>query len=174
MNEEIETVVNNEYDYSNMVASGENIATIVQYCETLFNQFNSLIARDEKKNEMLKYEFKSYEYAKHFKSEFTVILKQRGLNNIICKNYNAYMDALKSGNVNNLNGLDIILDLSYKRGNSGDLKEYRNDFKIIFRPYDIRFIRKSNHNETTMNQIEDAIKFMLNQFPVANTIFFNK
>ena len=174
MNEELETAINNEYDYSNIIASGEAVAYIVKYCETLFNQFNALIANDEKKNEMLKYEFKNYEYAKHFKSEFTVTIKQRGLNNIICKNYNAYMEALNSGNINNLNGMDIIMDLSYKRGANSELKEHRNDFKIIFRPYDIRFIRKSNHNEVNMNQIEDSINAMLKQFPVANTIFFNK
>ncbi len=174
MNEELETVINNEYDYSTIIPSAEAIGYIIQYCENLYNQFSQLVTSDEQKNETLKLEYKNYEYGRHFKSEFTVTIKQRGLNNIICKNYNAYLDAVRSGNVNNLNGLDIIMDLSYKRGAYQNTVEHRNDFKVIFRPYDIKFIRKSNHNEGNMNQIENAINGILKQFPTANSIFCSK
>ena len=174
MNEDIETSINNEFDYSTIIPSAEAIGYIVQYCETLYNQFMQLVANDEKKNETLKYEYRNFEYGRHFKSEFTVTIKKAGLNTIICKNYNAYMEAVRSGNVNNLNGLDIIMDLSYKKGNTQNSVEHRNDFKVIFRPYDIRFIRKSNHDEMNMKQIEDSINGILKQFPTANSIFCSK
>lgn len=174
MNEEVETVINNEYDYSTIIPSGEAIGYIVQYCENLYTQFTTLVNNDERKNETLKYEYKNYEYGKHFKSEFTVTIKKSGLNNIICKSYSSYLDVLNSGNINNVNGLDIIMDLSYKRGDNTHIIEHRNDFKVIFRPYDIRFIRKSNHNENNMNQIENSINAILKQFPTANSIFYSK
>lgn len=170
----MESAINNEFDYSNMIPSVEGIAYLVQYCEGLFNQFNGLLAQDEQKNEMLKYDFRVYEYYKHFKSEFTITLKQKGLNNIICKNYSAFLEAVNSGKLKNLNGLDVIMDLSYKRGGINDLREHRNDFKVIFRPYDIVFIRKSNHYEDNMNQIENSINAILKQFPIANSIFCTK
>jgi len=174
MNEEIETVINNEYDYSTIIPNGESIAYVIQYCENLYTQFMLLISNDEKKNETLKYEYKNYEYGKHFKSEFTVTIRQKNFSTIVCKNHSAYMDALKSGNVNNVDSLDIIMDLSYKRGETSNFKEHLNDFKIIFKPYDIKFIRKSNHNEDNMNQIEDSINVILKQFPAANSIFCSK
>ena len=113
MNQEVETVINNEFDYSNIVASGENIAYLVQYCENLYKQFLALVEQDERKNETFKFEYKNYEYGKHYKCEFTITIKNSGLNNIICKSLSSYMDALNSGKVNHVNGLDIILDLSY-------------------------------------------------------------
>lgn len=174
MIEEVETVINNEYDYSNIVASGENIAYIVQYFETLYKQFLSLVEQDERKNADLRYNQKNYEYGKHFKSEFTITIKHSGLNNVICKSLDSYMEALNSGKINMVNGLDIILDLSYKRGTENNTKEHRNDFKVIFRPYDIRFIRKSNFNENSMNQIENSINSILSKFAIANTIFCSK
>ena len=174
MMEEVETVINNEYDYSNIVASGENIAYIVQYCENLYKQFLALVEQDERKNEALKYEYKNYEYGKHFKCEFTITIKNSGLINIICKSLSSYMDALNSGKITHVNGLDIILDLSYKRGGATQFAEHRNDFKIIFRPYDIKFIRKSNFNEASMNQIENSINSILSKFAIANTIFCSK
>ena len=97
MMEEVETVINNEYDYSNIVASGENIAYIVQYCENLYKQFLALVEQDERKNEALKYEYKNYEYGKHFKCEFTITIKNSGLNNIICKSLYYLYKLLKGG-----------------------------------------------------------------------------
>lgn len=60
INEDIETTINNEFDYSNIVASVDNISYIVQYCDNVYSQFQQLVAEDEQKNERLKYEFKNY------------------------------------------------------------------------------------------------------------------
>lgn len=63
-NEEVETTINNEFDYSNIVVGIENLAYIVQYCDNVYSHFKSLLDEDEKKNERLKYEFKNFDYKK--------------------------------------------------------------------------------------------------------------
>ncbi len=171
---EKEVVVDHSFNYSNIIPTPEGIAFLAHYCEELYTQFNILVNQNMQKNEMYHPDQRVYEYYKHFKCEFTITLKQKGLNNIICKSYKAFMEAVNSGKANNLNGLDVIMDLSYKRGSGNDLKDYRNDFKVIFRPYDIVFYRKSNHDEDNMNQIENSINSIMQQFPVANSIFCTK
>lgn len=175
INEEIETSINNEYDYSNIVASVDNISYIVQYCDSIYSQFQQLIAEDEQKNERLKYEFRNYNYKKSYGESFEVKIRQKNhYNTISCKNYNSFKDAVMQGQVNNIDALEIELNLDYKRGNSDSLKDYQNSFKVSFKPYDISFVRKANHNEFNMNDIEENIKQMLNKFSVANTIFYSK
>ncbi len=49
-----ETVINNEYDYSNIVPAVENITYIIQYCAQIYNHFLKLSEEDENKNERLK------------------------------------------------------------------------------------------------------------------------
>ena len=66
------------------------------------------------------------------------------------------------------------MDLDFRRGNGDDLIEHENSFKVIFKPYEITFARKSNHNELKMNQIEYNINNILKQFTVANSIFCTK
>ena len=72
------------------------------------------------------------------------------------------------------NASDAIDKLNYRALTDKKLKIDRNDFKIIFRPYDIKFIRKSNFNEESMNQIESSINSILSKFAVANSIFCAK
>lgn len=175
INEDIETTINNEFDYSNIVASVDNISYIVQYCDNVYSQFQQLVAEDEQKNERLKYEFKNYNYKKSYGDSFEVRIRQRGhYNTISCKNYSSFKDAVMQEQVNNIDALEIELTLDYKRGNNDSLKDYQNSFKVSFKPYDIKFVRKANHNELNMNQVEDNIKQMLDKFQVANTIFYSK
>jgi len=172
--EENEETINNEYDYSNILPSAENIGFLVQYCEQVYNQFTKLVDDDEQRNEKLKYEFQDYKYKKCYGEQLEIIIKSKNYNNITCKNYSSYIETVKNGQVNNLNGLEINLDLDYKRGKKDSLKNYDNSFKIIFKPYEINFIRKSNHNESDMNNIEKNINEILNKFPKYNTIFYTK
>lgn len=171
-NDEIEKIINNEYDYSNIVASIENISYIVQYLDSVYSWFQQLIVEDEQKNEKLKYEYQNYNYKKSFGSGFEVKIKQKGsYSSISYRNYNSFNVAAGEGQFNNIDLLEIELNLDYKRGNNDSLKEYKNLFKISFKPYDIKFIRKSNHNEQNMNQVEENVKQMLNKFQIINTIF---
>ena len=41
--EDVETVINNERDYSNIIPIAENIAYLIQYCDQVYNQFLKLI-----------------------------------------------------------------------------------------------------------------------------------
>lgn len=175
IDEEVETTINNESDYSNIIASVDNIAYIVQYCDNVYTQFQQLVAEDEQKNERLKYEFKNYNYKKSYGDTFEVKIRVKDhFTPISCTNYNSFNDAVSQGQLKNLDSLEIELNLDYKRGNNDSLKDHQNLFKISFKPYDIKLIRKSNHNEQNMNQIEENIKQLLNRFSVANTIFCTK
>lgn len=174
-NDDVEKVINNEYDYSNIVANIEHISYIVRYCDSIYSWFYQLILEDEQRNEKLKYEFKNYNYKKFYGNGFEVKIKQKeSYSTISYENYNTFEESLKLGQFNNIDLLEIELNLDYKRGNNDSLKEHKNLFKISFKPYDIKFIRKSNHNEQNMNEIEENIKQMLNKFQKINTIFCTK
>ena len=70
--------------------------------------------------------------------------------------------------------MEIKLDLYYKRGKNDNLTDYENSFTIVFKPYEIIFARKSNHNEVNMNQIENNINEIMKKFPTANSVFCTK
>lgn len=171
-----EIQVSNEFDYSNIVAEVQSILYLVQYCEALYNQLLKLISVDEEKNAKLKSEFKNYEYKKTFGTKFEVLIKEKGNSfaNLNCKSYQTFIEAVNSGHLKRVDSLIIELDLSYKRGKEFSLIECENNFKIAFKPYDIKFIRKSNHSETYMNQIEDNINEILKKFRIQDSIFYTK
>lgn len=172
--ENIEKIVNNEFDYSNIIATGEMLSYLVQYCDQVFNWFLKLIEQDEQKNQKLKFEYQNYNYKKTFSERFDIIVRQKNSNNITCRNYISFNNYVKSGQLKNVNSLEMVMQLDYKRGNNGNLMEHENIFRIVFKPYDIKFTRKSKFNEADMNQIENAINDILKGFPVANTIFCSK
>ena len=177
MNQEelTETQLNNEFDYSNIVVEVQPISYLIQYCEALYNQFIKLVTEDEEKNARLKTEFKNYDYKKSYSNKFEILIKEKENNsNLNCKNFQTFIDAVNSGHLKNINSLTIELDLTYKRGKESYLNEYENNFKIVFKPYDIKFIRKSNHSENYMNQIENNINEILKKFKVQNSIFCTK
>ena len=173
---EKEVQVSNEFDYSNIVAEVQSISYLVQYCEALYNQLIKLASNDEEKNARLKSEFKNYEYKKTFNTKFEVLIKENGNSfaNLNCKNYETFNEAVNSGHLKNVDTLTIELDLTYKRGKEFSLKDYENNFKIVFKPYNIKFTRKSNHSETFMNEIENNINEILKKFRVQNSIFCTK
>lgn len=173
VNNEQEIVINNEYDYSNIVAEVENIAYLVQYFENTYNQFLKICEEDEKRNEPLKYEFQNYNF-KNYYSTFAVNIRMKTYNNVTCNSLESFVETVKKGQVNNISCLEIAMELNYQRGSNDNKKKHENSFKIIFKPYDIIFARKSNYNEENMNQIEKNINEMLKKFKVANSVFCTK
>lgn len=171
---EEETVISNEYDYSNILPTVENITYIIQYCDQIYNHFLKLIDEDENKNEKLKYEFKNYNYKKSYSEGFEVKIRQKNYNIISCKTYSSFVEAVNSGQLLNVDSLEINLNLDYKRGKNDNLNNHENSFDITFKPYEIRFIRKANYKEMDMEQIENNLNEMLKKFPVVNTIFCSK
>ena len=174
INEEELTVINNEYDYSNCIPTIECITYLVQYCDNVYRQFTELVIADEKKNEPLKYEFRNYNYRKSYGERFEIYVKEKSYNNITCKDFATFQKAVSDGNLKNVDSLEIKMNLDYKRGKNSSLVDYENSFVIIFKPYEITFARKSNHNEFNMGEIENNIKDILNKFPVVNSIFCTK
>lgn len=174
MEKENIAIKNNEFDYSNIIPTIEGIIYLVQYCDSVYKKFLSLIEEDEKKNEQYKEEYKNYSYKKCYGNRFEVYIRTKNYNNITCKDYESFKTAIDDGNLVCVNGLDIKMDLDFKRGKGNDLVEYDNSFSIIFKPYDITFVRSSNHDEFDMNQIEDNINNILKKFNSVNTIFCTK
>lgn len=167
-------VINNEYDYSNVLPSIESITYLVQYCDSVFREFRNLIEEDQKKNEQYKDEYKNYEYKETYDTIFEVYIREKGYNNITCHDVASFESAIKDGNLNHVESLQIKLNLSFKRGKNTELKNHENSYIFIFKPYEITFARKSNYNDLQMNQVEENIKNILDQLPVYNTIFCTK
>ena len=167
-----EIIINNEFDYSNKVAEVENISILIQYCESLYNQLLNLINEDEEKNERLKLEFRDYQYKKSYSNIFEILIRKKNTyNDISFKSLDTFNESVKSGQLVNLEKLSINLDLCYKRGKNSDLRDYENNFKFVFKPYDIKFFRKSNHNESSMNQIEENFNKLFEHFREQKCIF---
>ena len=169
-----EVVINNEYDYSNIIPEVQIISYLVQYCNNLYDYLMNLINLEEERNEKLKYEFKNYEYKKSYQTKFEVSVRGKSISSVTYKNYDSFLSAVNSGQVNNVESLTIILDMSYKRGTNVLMEEHQNLFKMTFKPYSITFTRSSNFNEDTMNQIETNINDIFKNFRVQNSIFCTK
>ena len=174
INEDEPSVKNNEYDYSTIIATPEAITYLVQYCDSAYKKFVALIDEDEKRNEQFKQEFKNYNYKKTYGERFEVYIRGKNYNTITCKDLASFQSAVNDGNLTNVSSLEIKMNLDFKRGTGNDLTDHENSFTITFKPYEITFTRKSSHNESKMNQIENDIKEILNKFQTVNTIFCTK
>ena len=108
-------VVNNEYDYSNIVPKVDSIAYLVQYCDNIYKHFLTLLEEDKKRNESLKFEFKNYQYKKSYRETFEVYIIKKDYNYISCKDFTMFQSAINQGDLKNVNSLEIRLCLDYKR-----------------------------------------------------------
>ncbi|MDY5874251.1 MAG: hypothetical protein SPK36_05650 [Bacilli bacterium] len=175
MNEENKkNIVNNEYDYSNILPTIDNITYLVAFCDNIYNQFLKLIEADEEKNKPFKEEYKEYNFKKAYSNSFTAKIRMQPYNIIECKDIEDFKSAIKNDNLKHVAGLNIEMNLDFKRGIGDNLITHENSFIISFNPYDIKFKRKSNYSDINMTKIEDNIKAILNKFSVANCIFCDK
>ena len=76
---ETEVIVNPEYDYSNIIPDKEYIKVLVRSCEEMYKRLQDLFKKDEEKNERLKYEYRNYEYKKHFDTDFSIDIRETGI-----------------------------------------------------------------------------------------------
>lgn len=174
--EEKEIEISREYDYSNSVPEVQSILILAKYCYSYYGQLIKMCEEDEEKNKILKSEYKDFLYKKSFASKYEVAIREKGnsFSNLSCKTYDSFVEAVNSGHLNNVESVVITLDLSFKRGKDMATKEHENLFKISFKPYSIVFIRKSNHADSSMDNIENVINEILKKFRVQNTIFCTK
>lgn len=174
INENIEIFINKEYDYSNAIIDEKCIEYIASYCASVYNQFNLLIEEDEQRNEKLKYDCRNYNYKKTYQKKYEIRINEKGYNTTYCKSYSFFLEYIQKQKLQNIEGLEIELNLSYKKGANQSYKNHENLFKIIFKPYNIKLIRKSNYNEQIMNQIEINLNEILSSFKTVNTVFCSK
>lgn len=167
-------VVNSEYDYSNVVPTIEAVSYLVQFCDQTNKQLTKLVEEDEEKNKQFKSEYKDYMYKKSYAQKFEVYIRGKSYNSITCEDYNQFMSAVNGGNLNAVDSLSVSLCLDFYRGKGDNTEEHENSFMVSFKPYEIKFTRKSNHNDQSMDQVEQSINSILKRFPVANCIFCNK
>ena len=171
---DIEKNIINEFDYSNIVPTSQYIGVLVQYCEKVSNQYLQLINQDEERNEKLKYDFKDYQYGKNYGTGLNVVIFDKSFQRIECQNFLSYSQAVQNRQVNNINSMEVRLNINFKRGPSGKTKDHNNEFIVKFKPYEIKFTRKSNFDDNMMNQIEKDINELLRSFPTVDTIFCTK
>lgn len=167
-------IISKEYDFSNILPTVEYVSLLVKYCDGLYNQLIKLCEEDEERNKSFKPEYQNYTYKKYFGNYFEIYINGETVSGISCKDYEQFESAVKGGSLKNVRRVKIDLKLNFKRGNGNNLEEHENEFMITFSPYDIKFIRKSNHNDQNMNQIEQQIIDILNKFPISNCIFCDK
>lgn len=173
-NEEVETIIEKKYDYSNAIVTESDVSYIAQCCDQIYRQFCNLINEDEKNNERLKIEYRQYNYKKSYGVRFLISIKNKDFKVTECSDYVVFMEYVKNGKLKNIESVEIELALNFKRGREGSLNEHENLFRIFFRPYEIKFTRKSNYHEDSMDKIENYINDKLSKLPVVNTIFFSK
>lgn len=170
-----ESIINNKYDYSNVLPVVDCVAYLVQYCDQMYNQLLKLEEEDEEKNKMFKSEYKEYMFKRKYSQGFEVYIKtERYVNSITCKDYNTFKSAVDDGNLKNVYGVDVELKMNFERGKEGAFEVHENLFKIEFSPYEITFYRKSNYVDSDMDLIENKINEIMKKFPVANCIFCDK
>lgn len=174
INKDESSIKNNVYDYSTIIATSDVITHLVQYCDNVYKNFILLVDEDEKRNEQLKQGFKNYNYKKSYGERFVVYIREKNYNTITCKDFDAFQSAVNNGNLTNVKSLEIKMELDFIRGKGNELINHENSFNITFKPYEITFTRKSNHNEEKMNQIENDIRDIFSKFQTVNTIFCTK
>ena len=174
MEDTSKVVINNEYDYSNILPTLEAVTYLVKYCDNMNKQLTKLVEMDEEKNKQFKEEYKEYTYKHSFGQHLEIDIRNKSFNTITCNDYEQFVSASEGGNMKNVSSVDIKLCLNFRRGKGNNMEDYENIFVIKFRPYEITFARKSNHNDSNMSKIEDQINDILKKFPIANSIFCSK
>ena len=168
------TIINNEYNYSNIIPTTDVVFQLVKYFDSLYKHFQKLIEEDEEKNKKLVPEYQEFLYKDTYSFDFEVNITSKSINTICCKDLDQFISAVNGGNLNNIYALKIELNLDFGRGKGNNIENHKNKFKISFKPYEIIFIRKSNYNDQSMTEIEEMTKKALASFPVSNTIFYSK
>ena len=177
MNEEdnILQSIENKYDYSNAIIDIDRLLYLVKYLDNVYKHFKKMIDDDEEKNVQFKNEYKEYMFKKVYSDKFDIYVKYDAASlNTTYNDYEHFASAATNGNIKMLEGIDIKLYLNFKRGKGDNLFEHNNLFRIDIKPYKIIFSRVSDYKDEVMDQIENNIITIMNQFPTVNTIFYSK
>ena len=171
-----ELAINKEYDYSNIVPELGDVSYLINCCDQYYKNFIKLCDEDEEKNKKLKNDYKNYRYKKIYETDFEISIKQNNdfFATLTCKNYDSFYYTIIEQGLKSIDSLVITLNLSYRRGKEFKSDTHNNLFIISFKPYDIKFKRKSNYTDSLMDNIERAINDILSKFITQDTIFCMK
>jgi hypothetical protein len=175
----MEKAIDNVYDYSNIVPVIDKIGIIVQFFDGVFNRLMSISEEEKARNEKLKPEFQEHQY-KNYYSNFEITIRKPIDNSLshdytTCKNFESFSNLYREGKINNISDMKIVMNLDFSRGKGYlNLTKFENQFVVDFQPYNIKFTRKSNYEDSEMDAIEKRIIELLNSFDTCNTIFCSK
>ena len=164
------SMVNSVFDFSNALVDTNNLLPLVQYYYGIYMQYIKLAEEDAQRNEKLKYDYQKFECSKRW-FKFKIRTLTNDYNNA---EYNTLADfnyAVTNGKIRDISLLEIELTLDFSTGTNNNKIDYDNEFVITFKPYDIKFKRKSNKNIQTMQEIEDYTISLLQSFNKQTTIF---
>lgn len=161
--------IKDEKEFTNLLAVREYVDDLVKYCFGMFDSFSKTVQEDEAKNEPLKFELREYQFRKSYSQECSVHVRNNGINDY--KTYDAFNMALNSGHIQGCDGLNLFLDMSFRRGKDGALEEHNHKFTVKFNPDGSSFSYEANYDDPTMNGIRDKLIAKLEAFPATTTIF---
>lgn len=167
-------VVYKEYDYSNAIPTVNDVFRLIKLCDYLNHQLALLVKEDEEKNAPFKLEFKNYMYKKSYSQKYEILIRGDSFQSIYCRDIDTFISAHKNGSLKRVNELVITLNLDFYRGKGGQEVEHDNSFLITFKPNNIKFVRQSNHEDSTMDQVEKQLDTIMSEMAVANSIFCDK
>ena len=148
-----EKIIKRDYDYSDIVCSFDNLNKIIDFENKLYNRFDSLFVNSNIKKIGL--------------DGIKIFIIDREYNTQIFKNYYEYIYAYNNKEIKNVNSISIEMNLNYEKNNN----EFKNKFVIDIKPFNVKFQRVSNNELEVMDQIEDAIKKLINSLSKEVTIF---
>ena len=163
--------VNHEYLYPNILVVREYVENLVGFCDRVYRAFIKKVAEEEEKNEPLKYEHREYKYKKSYGMRMKVYIWTNSSVSLEYDNEGAFRAAANSGKLNDVSSLKIELDLDFGRGREGSIEDHKNEFRVEFRPYDIKLVRNSNYADPEMDELEEQIVKLMEDFPATKTIF---
>ena len=67
-------IINNEYDFSNIVVDIEHLEVLIRFLDGLNKQLKKLADEDEEKNKQFKEEYKEYKYKETFEKGLDIYI----------------------------------------------------------------------------------------------------
>ena len=165
------TPVNHEHYYPNILAVREYVENLVSFCDKACRVLQGKIDEDERKNESLERDRRKYDYKQVYGTGLRVFIMNKSGAHSTYDNESAFRAAATSGRLNDVTMLEIDLSLSFGRGIGDEIDEHHNKFSFSFKPYEIKFTRDSNFSNPEMDELEEQLIKLLEDFPATKTIF---
>jgi hypothetical protein len=175
-----EKIIENVFDYSNVIPTKDSVFALIKYCEQIYNNLVQIMNNEEERNMKLKDDYKEYKY-KNSGTSFEIHVNSDNYagsySNYYCKNLEMLENLYKEGKLPFVTNLTISMELSFRRGRgylNYSVQRHEHIFKIVFKPYNISFTRNSNVDDEEIRIIENNINNVFSKFNTVNTIFYSK